>query len=415
MTTVQEDEAGGTGGKGNAQPPPPQHGGSDSRGAGGLGAYADGVLGVLGMEMRQRLRSRGWYIMLGVWFLIIGAVTALTWWSWRTQEDLRLQWNAGADSMGPGSQIFEIVMAFVLLFGLLVAPALSANAINGDRAGGTLAILQVTLLRPGQIMWGKFLASWIAGMAFLVAAIPFVVFAIVQGGLGFVQIVVCLLMLVVEVGIICAIGVGISALANRPLFSIVVTYLMVAVLTVGTLIAFGLGALISSGTVAVNQVYYKGIEMYQNGEIPDQAPEIYPAPPRPDDVTDEGADYFCYGPLEERQAARTERVAWMLAMNPFVVVADAIPYPERNTQTNTSDSTGFFEMISQAARYAQAGPEGTYECANGKITPSYLGQKTPLWPLGLGLQVLIAAGILTFGRRALRTPAGKLPKGTRVA
>ena len=48
-------------------------------------------------------------------------------------------------------------------------------------------------------------------------------------------------------------------------------------------------------------------------------------------------------------------------------------------------------------------------------TTEYLDQKTPLWPLGLGLQLLVAAGIVALGWRALRTPAGKLPKGTRVA
>ena len=74
-----------------------------------------------------------------------------------------------------------------------------------------------------------------------------------------------------------------------------------------------------------------------------------------------------------------------------------------------------FEMISQSARYAQAGPDATYQCANGKVAPLYLSKQAPLWPLGLGLQLLVAAGVLTLSWRALRTPAGKLPKGTRVA
>src|SRR5918997_3761909 len=114
--------------------------------------YAGGIRDVIVLELKQRLRSRGWYIMLGIWFLLTGLVTWLTWASWSASQAYR---NPGTDfgyvagSNGPGSMIFEIVLAFVLLFALLVAPALSANAINGDRAGGTLAILQVTLLQPG--------------------------------------------------------------------------------------------------------------------------------------------------------------------------------------------------------------------------------------------------------------------------
>lgn len=101
----------------------------------GLRAYFDGVFAVVAMELRQRLRSRGWYIMLALWFIIIGAVTALTWWSWNAQQQANMAWDANAGTTDPGPLIFELVMAFVLLFGLLVAPAFSANAINGDRAG----------------------------------------------------------------------------------------------------------------------------------------------------------------------------------------------------------------------------------------------------------------------------------------
>jgi len=369
----------------------------------GFGGYLAGIAAVTGLEMRQRLRSRGWYIMLAIWFVIIGGVTALTWLSWSSQN------SPGGDFgtidggiSAPGSLIFEIVLAFVLFFALLVAPAFSANAVNGDRAGGTLAILQVTLLRPGQILWGKFLASWLAGLAFLVASVPFLVFAILLGGLGAGHILVALLMLAVEVGVVCAVGVGVSALANRPLFSIVVTYLLVAALGLGTLIAFGLGALVTQGTTPANQVYYKG-----QGQVTG----LEPAPPA--DITDQNSEYACYGPLTEQPAIHTERIAWLLAMNPFVVVADAIPY--RAPAAQDESPTGIFELISQGARAAEAGPAATTQCANGRVSAAYLSQTTPLWPLGLGLQLLVTAILLALGWRALRTPARKLATGTRVA
>lgn len=380
---------------------------------GAAGRYLEGVTAVIGMELRQRLRSRGWYIMLGIWFALIWLVTALTWFSWKAQSSYNLE--PGLGGTGPGTLIFEAVCAFVLLFGLLVAPAFSANAISGDRSAGTLAIMQVTLLRPGQLLWGKFLASWVVSLAFLVVSVPFLIYGIAQGGLGADYILVALLMLALELGVVCALGVGISALANRPLFSIVVTYLTVAALTFGTLIAFGLGTAVSTGTVEANQTFYKGMEMYSEEEAPGQDTEIFPPVPLPPDITDENDEYACYGPLVPQQVNRTERVAWLLAMNPFVVVADAIPYPTRTAQEQSYGSNGVFESISQGARYAQAGPDATYQCAGGKVTAAQFEQEVPLWPLGLGLQLLVAAGILTLGWRALRTPAGKLPKGTRVA
>ncbi|MDQ0692601.1 ABC transporter permease [Arthrobacter sp. W4I7] len=360
------------------------------------GGYLPGIRDVVVLELKQRLRSRGWYIMLAIWFVLTGLVTWLTWASWNASQEAQRAYSGyvAPPETGPGSMIFEVVLAFVLLFALLVAPALSANAVNGDRAGGTLAILQVTLLQPGQILWGKFVAAWAAALAFLVASTPFLVIGVALGGMTPGHVLVALLMLAVEVGVVCAVGVGISALAGRPLFSIVVTYLAVAALAVGTLIAFGLGTGLTQGTIMANQPQYRAYEQLSNG----------PAEPQ----------YTCSGPLQEQRVMRTERVAWLLAMNPYVVVADAIPYPDRAGQQGFR-SVGAIESISQGARYALAGPEGTYPCANGEVKPQYLAQSTPMWPLGLGLQLLVAALLMWLGWRALRTPAHRLARGTRIA
>ncbi len=365
---------------------------------GAVAAYFGGIGDVVVLEMKQRLRSRGWYIMLGIWFVVIGFVTALTWAGWNASMEVRNSMpvpDGAPEPAGPGSAIFEVVLAFVLLFALLVAPALSANAVNGDRAGGTLAILQITLLTPGQILWGKFCAAWLAAIAFLAASAPFLIFAVLLGGLTPGHVLVSLLMLAVEVAVVCGIGVGISALAGRPLFSIVVTYLTVAALVVGSLIAFGLGVQLTQGTVMANQPQYKGMEY---------GPGAYPASP----------EYTCEGPLVEQDVLRTERVAWLLAMNPYVVVADAIPYPERQGSPYYY-SGGMIENISQGARGALAGPDGTYPCANGKVQPQYLKQSTPLWPLGLALQLGLAGLLLRLGWRSLHTPARRLALGTRIA
>jgi len=358
--------------------------------------YFAGIRDVLVLELKQRLRSRGWYIMLAIWFILTGLVTWLTWASWNASQAAQRAYGglAPAEVTGPGSMIFEVVLAFVLLFALLVAPALSANAVNGDRAAGTLAILQVTLLRPGQILWGKFFAAWVAALAFLVTSTPFLIIGVALGGMTPGHVLVALLMLAVEVGIVCAVGVGISALAGRPLFSIVVTYLAVAGLVFGTLISFGLGTGLTQGTVMANQAQYREYLSSAQGPV---EPE-----------------YTCSGPLREQPAMHTERVAWLLAMNPYVVVADAIPYPDRTAQMGYS-SVGAIENISQGARYAMAGPDGTYPCANGEAKPRYLGQATPLWPLGLGLQLLLAGLLMWLGWRSLRTPARRLARGTRIA
>ncbi|MCQ2000369.1 ABC transporter permease [Arthrobacter zhaoxinii] len=339
--------------------------------------FWSGVRSVFALEMKQRLRSRSWYVLLIVWFGVIGLVATLT----------ALGSSAEVGPQGP--VLYELMVGFILFFGLLLAPALSANAVNGDRAAGTLAVLQITLLRPGQILAGKWLASWVASMGFLVASIPFLLWALALGGVQPLSAVVAVVMLAVELGIVCAVGVGVSALAARPLFSIVVTYMLVALLGLGTLIAFALSGFLTEGTVKVNSSTYS-----------------YTA-----DGTEE---YTCSGPLTEIPVAHTERIAWILAANPFVVVADSTP-STAEPDGNGVPATGVMEGISDTVRLAQAGPEYSMPCVNGDVRGTSQPDVPPIWPLGLTLQSALAALLVFLGRLRLRTPVRNLAAGTRIA
>lgn len=361
----------------------------------GLG-YASGVRTIFGLEMKQRLRGRAWYIMMAVWFLVVGLVfllAALT--------------MAATDGTGPF--LFDLVVGFVLFFGLLVAPGLSANAINGDRAGGTLAILQITLLTPGQILWGKWLASWVASLAFLALSSPFILWALALGGVNPLEAIVSLVLLALELGLVCALGVGISALAGRPLFSIVTTYMVVALLGLGTLIAFGLSmSLVMEEDVRVTQSFYDYPPgAFEDGRMPTQD------------------ELECVTNEVVMPVWHTERTAWLLAANPFVIVADAVPYDRDADDLSTGQfgenyrAPGVMESISQQVRLAQAGPDYEVTCEEAQMfgpgSRDIDSEPLPIWPLGLALQGLLAGVVLWAGRRKLVTPVRRLARGTRIA
>ncbi|WP_026549755.1 ABC transporter permease subunit [Arthrobacter sp. Br18] len=344
---------------------------------------------VFWLEMRQRLRARGWYIMLAIWFVVIGLIFVLA-----------HAFLGASDNVGP--ILFDMVVGFVLFFGLLVAPGLSANAVNGDRAAGTLAILQVTLLTPGQLLVGKWLASWAGSLAFLVVSCPFIFWALALGGVQVGEAFVSLGMLAVELGLIAAIGVGVSALANRPLFSIVITYMLVAMLTFGTLIVFALTMPLVSERTRVTTSYqsYSGGELLDSTTLPDPA------------------DFECVTETFVQDVPRTERTAWLLAANPFVVVADAVPYardqPDYVPVGGSFEQPGVLEAISQGVRGLQAGPDNNVTCDEIGAARDVEGQP-PIWPLGIALQGLLAGGLLLLGRKKLTTPASRLAPGTRIA
>ena len=348
--------------------------------------YLAGIRTIFGLEIRQRIRNRGWYIMLGIWFVVVAVVVGLA------------ALSVGEDGFGAGQVMFELVIAFVLFFGMLIAPALSANSITGDRANGTLAILQNTLLTPGQLLWGKWLASWVASLGFLVVTIPLIGWAMTYGDVYLPAAPVLVGMLAIELGIVCAIGVGVSALANRTLFAVMVTYLLVALLGLGTLIAYGLSMQLVKTEVKVsNQVWP---ETYMNGDLSGDW---------------DGNNYTCDTRTYVQESFATERITWLLAANPFVVVADAAPQVPDPVDPSTFSAAGPMGSISEGVRYSQAGPEFQVPCLNGVKNTELPPTPAPLWPLGLGIQVLLAGGIVVAGRNRLRTPAGKLAAGTRIA
>ncbi|MHA7240931.1 ABC transporter permease [Arthrobacter sp. TMS1-12-1] len=359
--------------------------------------FRTAVRTVFALEMKQRLRGRGWYWMLGTWFVVIGFIFVL-----------------GLGVLGTtdneGGILFDLIVGFVLFFGLLVSPGLSANAVNGDRAGGTLAILQVTLLTPGQLLAGKWLASWVGSLVFLVLSSPFIFWALALGGVNGQEAVVSLLMLAVELGVVCAIGVGVSALANRPLFSIVSTYMLVALLAIGTVIVFGLSTLLVMEERTITSSYYT---------YPDSSLDSMGAP-------EPGAEMECMTQTYTSEVPNTQYITWILAANPFVVVADAVPYsiedlPEPGTQDPYGASggpyytPGVMETISQGVRSAQAGPDTDQTCEEATQALRPLPQETPFWPLGLGVQLVLAGALLAGARRRLTMPAKRLAQGTRIA
>lgn len=337
---------------------------------------------VIELELRQRLRSVAWYVLMGIFAVALIGVTVLAFLMWRTSGN-------PADPYA-GTGIYSTIVYFVLLLVTLVSPALSGNAVNGDRENATLAAVQVTKARTGEIIMGKFLAAWLTGLAFLAVSVPFILVAAIAGGIRPDVFWVSLGVLIVEIGVFAAIGVGLSALIARGLFSVVAAYLVVALLTVGTPIAFGL-----AGTAFPSEVTQRYRDLDENGECMAWETSTYSQP-------------------------RFDRVWGVLALNPFVILADATPahfsndgYPE-----------DLFSTLASGIRAAQIPPESVQETDYCTMsydewdydTPQEIYDKTvPSWFVGLAVHVLLAAGLLVWGAARTHTPARRLPPGTRIA
>jgi len=388
-----------------------------------------GVRTIAVLELRQRVRTSRWPIVLGIWFLIIGAVAGLTWWAVSSQPvpPAATLSTAVAPAGDRGATLYDVVLFFVLGLGMLVVPSLTATSINGDRDQGVLATLQTTLLTSADIVLGKLLAAWAISLAFLLAASPFLVWAWIAGGIELGRMLLAVSVLTFVLAVICALGLMFSALTARTIASAVLTYLAVAALTFGTVIAF----LISMPILSTQQnVRVKVIpdSFFQAQTAPPDSAGKTPAPPA------EPTEADCVYVIRKETILHTERTWWLLALNPFVVVADAAPSRKPAT------FLGFepLQTISDGARTARMGStdDSRNECAGLRPSPSTaelsqqpnqqpdqqqvrqrerLNKVPAVWPYGFVFLGLIGAGSAGMAVRRLRTPIRKLPRGTRIA
>ena len=82
-----------------------------------------------------------------------------------------------------------------------------------------------------------------------------------------------------------------------------------------------------------------------------------------------------------------------------------------------------FGQISSGVRFAQVPPdlESSYDDCEPWVQEDYetaeeiYARTAPSWFVGLSIQVVLAAGVLVWAWSRTRTPARRLPRGTRIA
>lgn len=324
-----------------------------------------------------------------------------------------------------GPMVFGAVVFLVLALGLLVTPALTAGAINGDRQAGTLATLQATMLSATQIASGKLVFAWLTMVAFLLTALPWIGTAAVVGGASWYQVLGCCAVLMVELAVMCAVGLGWSALFSRTSASNLLSYGTAMTLSVLTVVFYALLVPLTESDIRVEvwrlpstvqaswdaelEAYYYGLDTEEVGP-----------PTSPGD---------CSWFTETRRQPRTDLVWWLLVPNPFVMVADASPEPEiaqtHREMYHYMGNDPLFLIREKVADQA-AGPRYRLdECRNHDYYGSLGSPASPVagsdpsrahtWPWSLAANLLLGGVFFAIAVRRLQVPYRKLPKGTRVA
>lgn len=363
---------------------------------GALRLRPSGIWLVTSLELRQRLRSRGWIIALAVWTLILlglGALSlapALTFGGWEYVDET-------------SRVVLSLQMILVLFALLVVVPALSAGSINGDRGAGTLAILQASLLSAGEIVLGKFVAGWLTGLAFLVLALPSTLPTALLAQTSPFYFLRMVLMIAVIAGCLTALGLGLSSLTGRPLSSVVLAYVVVFGVTVVLPIAFG--ALSSFATEERQTTVYNSV----------------PAPGSTWEDAQYPEDWVCVPEQQTEYVWRTDLLVPLLWANPVVMLAETAPDVDLSSaDVDMGEDLDALSGLKLALQYAAAPahPSHFVYCDPAEDGyPTDLGQvpQRPVGWIGVVLWVLVGTGSLALAIRRLSVPVRRLGRGTRIA
>ncbi|MCF8609987.1 ABC transporter permease [Gordonia sp. HY285] len=350
------------------------------------GVNRNAVAVLVGLEVRQRIRSTRWKVTAGLLFALTSVLVL---------GSLYLTVAVAGESYRDwASNLLDITLAVVLFLGFAAAPTLSATSINGDRRDATLALVQAAPISSWDLALGKLLGSWFASLALIGVALPYLIWGAVSSHTSILFAILAMIVTAAIMGAYCAIGLAFSSLTSRPAASAMLTQATVLLLLLGSPIAFGL-------TYPMTQ---------QNHRVTVAGWDF-------DDATSEAN---CRLDEREERFNHTEYTWWLLAPNPVLIVSDVVSAGiDRPDDSPFVGGAGFFAFLQSAAR---AGPDVRSEGCDALTTPGLSGDDERLarhvgdsWYIGLAVTVVIGCASLAVAARRLRVPAHKLGRGVRVA
>lgn len=193
---------------------------------------------VLAKELRTRLHSRLIWVLLSLYLVVLGGILYVAYTAESSDRNDPFAFASPTRFASAGRTMFELVVLFMLLLVLFLVPGLTSGAIAGERERQTLVPLQVTLLRPWQIVVGKVGASFALLALLVVAAAPFLGVAYLVGGVTTATVLQAVGVVLFTGLVLALITVGCSALFRRVQVATVIAYGVVLVMLVGTAVAW---------------------------------------------------------------------------------------------------------------------------------------------------------------------------------
>jgi ABC-type transport system involved in multi-copper enzyme maturation permease subunit len=184
---------------------------------------------VLLKELKVKMRSWKAAILIGGYVLVFALLTLFI-------VKITMENNYGGVSQGQILSTYAFMVA--AQFGLisLIAPALTAGAISGEREKQTLDILLSTTLNCGSIILGKLFSSLSHIILLIVASVPVFSIIFLYGGIGVTELLQVFLFYIILTVTLGSIGIFFSTFVKKSTAASVLTYAMIVFLYLGTIL-----------------------------------------------------------------------------------------------------------------------------------------------------------------------------------
>jgi ABC-2 type transport system permease protein len=335
---------------------------------------------VLARELKERMRRRRSGFVLTVYLLLLSGAL------WLLYLGASV---AGADGPGAlrlaslGRAAFQTLLFVMLFLVCFIVPGLAAGGIAGERERQTLVPLQVTLLRPRSILFGKLAAS-LAFVAFLVvSALPLIGVSFLLGGVEPGEVVRGLAMVLVVAATVASLALTCSTLMRRVQGATVVSYALVAFLVGGTFIGFGAEMLADRhGPQGKSQLILALNPLIATADVVSRVPDSGSRVPSP------------FTPLQSLIGERKKPKSSLFGDNAWAVSVGSNMIGPGNV------SKDFLTVMGPDGKVV--GAQGGF--AQAKFRPPLLN-RIPMWSLALAGYALLSIGGLALAARKLATPS----------
>lgn len=136
-----------------------------------------------------------------------------------------------------GLYLYIFISAFQMALILLTVPALAAGSISGERERQTLDLLLITHMKPVSIIVGKLFSSIGLILLMTVATLPAFAIVFFFGGISMFSFVKMIIFMIVTACMAGSISIFMSTIFKKSTVATVMVYLIIGVLTIGTLVA----------------------------------------------------------------------------------------------------------------------------------------------------------------------------------